>query len=117
MSRAPGSDTVAIASLLSDQLVRAAQHGRRNRETERLRGFEIDRELESGRALDRQITGSCATQDPVDIARGTPAHPGHGRSIRHEPAILDEFLELVDRRQTIFCRELDQLASLRAEDR
>src|SRR5262252_7603672 len=91
MSRSPGSCAVAIASLLIDQLIRAAQHGRRNRDTERLRGLEIDRELEGGRALDRQIGGSCAAQDPVDITRGTPEHPGHVRSIGHEPAILAAF--------------------------
>jgi hypothetical protein len=38
-----------------DQLVRAQQHRRRDREPERFRSLEIDDELELRRALDRQV--------------------------------------------------------------
>jgi len=58
----------AAASL--DRLIRPQQQRRRNREAERLRGLEVDDQLELGGLLDGKISRLGALQDPVDVSGG-----------------------------------------------
>jgi hypothetical protein len=46
------------------------EHGRRNRQPQRLRGLEVDGEVEPSRLLDRQIAGPFAIEDAADMAAG-----------------------------------------------
>jgi hypothetical protein len=55
-----------------DHLVRSRQHVLRNRQTDLLRGFDVNDELELGRLLDREITRFCAFEDFIDVDGGAP---------------------------------------------
>src|SRR5262245_27231396 len=52
-----------------NNLVRSRQHIRWNRETDLLRGLQIDQQLELRRLLDWQVSRFCTLQDPVDHQR------------------------------------------------
>ena len=54
-----------------DQAIRADEHRLRNGDSELSRGLQVDDELELRRLLDRQLSGLCALEDPVDVARGS----------------------------------------------
>jgi hypothetical protein len=54
------------ASPLFDHLVGAQQERLGYRETESLRGGQVDREVELGRLLDWDVAGSRSAQDLVD---------------------------------------------------
>src|SRR2546425_1551714 len=103
--------------VLLEHLISSAQNRLRNRETQRLRGLEIDGELEGGRTFDRQVAGLGALQDPINVARGAPEHRVDVGAIGHEAAILHVILELVDRGQAIFGGQLDQLPVMDVEVR
>ena len=80
-----------------DDLVRAREQRRRDREPERLRCLEVDHQLELGRLLDGKITGLGACEDLVDEDGGAlpdrddvrpsiaPARRGVSLSRRHKP--------------------------------
>src|SRR5712691_6505204 len=53
-----------------DQLIRAQQQGLRDRQAERLRGLEVDDQLELGRLLHRQVGGLGALQDLIHVRGG-----------------------------------------------
>jgi hypothetical protein len=53
--------------LLFDHLVNERQHGLRDAQPERLRGLDVDHELELGRLLNWQIAGVSALQDAIDV--------------------------------------------------
>ena len=53
--------------MLFDHLVGALLKEPRHVEAERLRGLEIDRQLELDRGLDREIGWLCATENAIDI--------------------------------------------------
>jgi hypothetical protein len=50
-----------------DQLVGTLQQGRWDRQPERLRGLEIDHQLELRRLLDREVRRVRSLQDPVHV--------------------------------------------------
>src|SRR5215468_10289912 len=71
---------------LLDDVVGAGEDRLRDRQSERLRGLEIDRKIESGRQLDRQIGGLASLQNLVDVdCRLTKLIVGTAR-ISHEAA-------------------------------
>ena len=57
--------------MLFDHLVGAGEDQRRDREAERVRGLEIDDEIEPNRLLDRQVGGARSLQNPINIAGGS----------------------------------------------
>ena len=65
-----GASTSPAASF--DDLVSAGEKGRRDREAEHFRGFEVDDELEFGRLLDGQLGRVGALQELVHESRGAP---------------------------------------------
>jgi len=71
---------------LLGHLVRPKQQQRRDRQAERLRGLEVDDELELGWLLDWEVTGVRALQDLVDIGRGATIQVGPQRTVRNQPS-------------------------------
>ena len=65
---------------------------------ERLRGREVDDELELGRLLDRQVGGLRSTQNLVDIVTGAPEQVREVYSIGHQTSRFDIFAMAVHRR-------------------
>ena len=66
-----------VEQALLDDLVRAHQERLRDREAERLRGLEVDDQLELGRLLDRQVGGLGALEDLVHVSGITSEHVEH----------------------------------------
>jgi hypothetical protein len=66
---------------LFDHRVGGGQQRLRNGETERLRGLEIDDEIEFGGLQDRKVGGLFAFQNTpnIDANAGAGARPGPGR--------------------------------------
>ena len=69
-----------------DDLVDAQQERFRDREAERLRGLEVDDQLELARLLHRQVGGLRALQDPVHVGGAAPKQVGQARAVGHEAA-------------------------------
>src|SRR6266581_3309321 len=59
-----------------DHLVGAVEERGRHTETERLRGLEIDDQLELGRLLDWQVCRVGPFQDLINVGGGTPEQVG-----------------------------------------
>src|SRR5207253_9469494 len=68
-----GSHQLCLAHSL-DHLVGAQQERLRDRQAERLRGGQVDDEIECRRLLDREATGLRCAQTLDDIVGGTPEH-------------------------------------------
>src|SRR6266480_3325036 len=76
----------AVTLRLLDYLVRAEQYVLRNVDSERLRGLEVDHQLELGRLLDGKIRGPGALQNLVDVLRRVVEGRGEVISIAEQPA-------------------------------
>ena len=59
---------------LLDHLVRAQQQRLWDREPERLRGLQVDDQLEFGRPFDGKVGGPGAFENLVHEVRGTSSH-------------------------------------------
>src|SRR5262245_40888749 len=69
-----------------DHLVGAGEHGRRNVDAQRPRGFEIDKEVEFCRQRHRQLSSLFALHDPTDIVAGLPIGIGSAGAVADEAA-------------------------------
>src|SRR5215471_18382791 len=102
---------------LSNDFIRPRQYVRRNGEANLMRGFQIDDELELGWLLDRKIARLCAFQNLIDINRSAAVEVRQFRRIGHQTAILHVFSPRIYARQTVVCREIQDLFSVSAEYR
>src|SRR6476661_4275638 len=71
---------------LLDDLRGLHQDRRRDGQSERLGGLEVDHEVEFRRLLDRQVGRFRASEDPVDVVGGPSEHPSQAWPIRHQAA-------------------------------
>src|SRR5512144_3014119 len=107
-----GSD---MATLLDD-LVRSQQQRLWDREAERLRGLEVDYQLELGRLLDGQLGGPGTLEDLVHEDRRAPPDVVDVRAVAHQTAGLDVLPELVHGREPAPSRQLRDAPGVRVEN-
>src|SRR5215510_15748063 len=101
---------------LSHHLVCSGQHVRWDRQTDLLRGFQIDDELELRRLLHGKIGGLGSLQDLVHICSGTPVQVDNVRAVAHKTPSLYIFWKRVYRREPAFYCEVCNLFSLSVDD-
>src|SRR5690349_3929004 len=91
--------------LLFDDLVGAGEDRWRHGEAKRLRGLEIDDQLELGRLLDWQIGRSGAFENPPDVSTDIVIGVGQARSITDQAAGGDVYAKVIDGRNGVAGRE------------
>src|SRR5262249_21522332 len=95
-----------------DHLIRTCQHVRRNRQTDLLRCFQIDDELELHRLLDRKITSLGTFENLVHISGGAAEQVGKAHTVAHKPPVFHKFWPGIYGRKPALCREVCNLSSL-----
>ena len=83
---------------LFDHLVGAREHSGRNGEAQRLRGFEVDDQLESCRLLDREIGWLGTLEDLAGVNADQAKGSCEAWSIADQVAGSGEFAPRTDRR-------------------
>src|SRR5215475_676223 len=71
-----------------DDFIRPLQQRRRDREPQRLRGLEVDQQLELRWLLDREVGGLGTLEDLVHVGCGAAEVIGEGWSVGHQTAAL-----------------------------
>src|SRR5262245_64230768 len=74
-----------------DHLVGAGEQAIRHREAERLRGPEIEHELELGRLHDWQVSGIVALENTPDVESSLTVGIRNVIAIAHQPPLNDKF--------------------------
>src|SRR5207249_3515817 len=69
---------------------RPQQERLRDRQPERLRGLEVDDQLELGGLFDGEVGGLCAFEDLVDVGCRASKHLGIARRVRDKASGLHE---------------------------
>src|SRR6516165_5495974 len=101
---------------LFDHLVGASEQLGRNGETQCLRSFQVDDQLELGRLYHRQIGGLFAFENAADINAGLAPCICEAAAIAHQAAGLGIFADVVNRGNFITRRERDKLTTGRGKD-
>src|SRR4029450_6400696 len=68
--------TTVIGTGSLDPLIGAGEHGRRNVDTQRLRGLEVDEDVEFRRQRHRQLSRLITLDDTADVAGRLPISVG-----------------------------------------
>jgi hypothetical protein len=103
--RLAGSKCVSRSHASFDDLIGALQHRLRHAEPQRLRGFEVDHQLEFARLLDRQIGRPLAFEEDTGLAD----QAGIARSIAEQAAGYGVFTPWIDRQDGMSRRQRHQL--------
>src|SRR5258707_111956 len=111
----PKAGMTAPRKALFDDLIRALQERRRDRQAERLGGLEVDHEVELRRLLDRQIARPGAPKDLVNVPGEATQHVGIINRVGHQSANVDERGLRIHGRQTILRDELHELPTVAPE--
>src|SRR4051812_10165355 len=78
------------SQILLDDLVRGCEQAWRKRDADRLGRLQVDRQLERGRILDRQVGRSRTLQDAIDIGGGAAELLGAVGAVGHQATLVDE---------------------------
>ena len=101
-----------------DHLVGAGKECGREGEAERLRGLEIDNEIDLLRLLDREVLGSGATQNPIHKSRDLrPYGMPKAGSIPKKPTLLGDLWPFIDGRHMLSIEPVDNHPAEVREDR
>ena len=82
-----------------DQLGRAGEQLRRNRQADFLSGLKVDDEIELHRLFDRKVGRFCSLENPVHVLCYAPVAVRDVRPVVHEPTGIYIFTSEVHRRQ------------------
>src|SRR5215470_919729 len=106
-----------LSRRILDHLIRSRQHVRRNRQTDLLRGFEIDDQLKLRRLLYREISRLSAFENLVHVGGGTVSQVGKAHAVAHKPPVrFDISRIIVYRRETALHSEICNLWPARTVD-
>ena len=97
---------------LLDHLGRLQQDLGRNRQAERVGGFQVDCQHEFPRLLDGKITRLGTLEDLVYVNSGAPLQFGKIRPVRHQAASLHTCPPCENCRQPAFGRKVHNLQSV-----
>src|SRR6516162_4184807 len=107
--RAGTSTGSRLAHHSLDNLVGTGEDRRRDRQAERLRGLEVDYQLECGWLLHRQVGGLFTLEDPPGVNAELVNGSSDARSIGDQATGRGELALHVDRRNRITSRERNKL--------
>src|SRR6266516_3456473 len=89
-----------------DHLVGLGEQRGRHVEAERLCGLEVENKAKAGRLLERQFSGNRSFENGVYEGCQTVETLIQIRTIRHQAAVADEEVELIDGWESMHCREI-----------
>src|SRR5262245_27149625 len=95
-----------------DDLVGAGEELGWDFESERLRGFEVDYQLELSRLYDRHVDRPLTVENAAGVGAGLAILVGKARSVAHKSADLSKFALIVYCRYRISCRERCELYAI-----
>src|SRR5262249_34404337 len=100
-----------------DHLVGASEQRRRHFEAERSRGLAIDRQLELGRLLDRQVGRFGALENSSDLSGNQGEGIRQAESIAEQSAVRGEHAKVVHRGHPMLRRQCQQSLAPKEEKR
>ena len=107
----------ALASFLSYDVIRLQQDGLWNRKPEHVGSLQIDDQLELRRSLNRKLGRLCAAKYAVDIHGSALDSIESSRAVGEQPTTVCKEALLIDGRQAVTLRELDDLPRLTMKHR
>src|ERR1039458_8443226 len=100
---------------LLNHLIGAAEQRRRDGETERLRSFEVDYQLDFGGLLDWQVRWLLALENATRVAASQAVGVCNTASVASQPASHHELVILVDSRYRVECRQCGKFFGVAAK--
>src|ERR1019366_1434127 len=102
-------------SFLFDHLIGAAEQRWRDGETERLRCFEVDYQLDLGGLLDWQVRWLLALENATRVAASQAVGVYNTASVASQPASRHVLVILVDRWYRVECRQCGKFFGVAAK--
>src|SRR6516165_4992916 len=114
MRRARGACPLSATTdiTLFDHIVGASEELRWDFQAERLRGFEVDHQLEFSCLYDRHVDRPLTIENAAGVGAGLAILVGEARSVAYKPTDLSKFAIVVHCRYCISCRERCELYAI-----
>src|SRR5712664_2349714 len=114
-SRAGEGSRLSRLACSLNYLIRPLPERRRDGQAEGSRGLEVDDQLELRRLLHRKICRLGPTENLVNIQPAASCDLRQARAERHEPSLLHQLAEAIDRWQSSGRCKFDHLAAVRIQ--